>query len=206
MIVADAPGPIRVFGAVRGRVADVAPLLAGLEAFDPKVVGVGLSFDEMTGLTDHFAGRPFEPVVPVTGNETAEIGGLVRFGEVRLPHPAYVGVLEWAKARSVPVEPLEPSDETYATLFATHIGYVELVGRTLRERRLARGPPDAPTADEFAIRWDREVARGKGSRAFIAAREAHVATEAHRLAERSGRTAVVVDRERFDGVLAALRA
>lgn len=199
-----AGGDFLVVGAVRGLLADVSPVIARLESFAPRAVGVGLSFDEMTGLNEHFVRRAYEPLVPLTPHETAEVQGLSRHGEVRVPHPTYVGVLEWAADRSLPVEALEPSDERYATLFTQHIGYFELVRRTLRERRLARSPPERPDADAYAVAWDTTLSEGRGSRAFLRAREETVAAGARRLAARAGRTALVVDRERFDGVVAAL--
>lgn len=199
-------GEILVAGAVRGHWGDVAPLLGRLATFAPRGVGLGVSFDELTSLNDHFADRPFEPLVPLTSAETAEVLGLSRFGEVRVPSPAYVSVLEWAHAQAVPVEALDLSDEQYALLFAEHISYIELVRRTLRERRLTRAPPDAGSADEYVVRWDRSLASGRGSQAFLSARARAVGAAARRLTDRVGRAAVVVDRERFDAVVGELRA
>ena len=199
-------GEYLVLGAVRGVVRDVEPIVAKVEAFGPRAVGLGLSFEEMTGLNDHFVHRAYEPLVPLTRTETAELYGLSRLAEVRVPHPAFVRVLEWARDRSVPVEALDPSDESYTALFTENIGYFELVRRTLNERRLTRRPPEATTPDDYALKWESGVAAGRGSRRFLAAREATIVTGARRLATRNGRVAVVVDRERFDGVAAGLRA
>ncbi len=199
-------GELLVAGAVRGHFGDVPRLIDRLAAFDPRGIGLGLSFDELTGLTDHFADRPFEPLVPLTSTETAEVLGLSRFGEVRIPNPAYVGILEWAHARQIPVEALDLPDDQFAQLFTEHIGYVELVRRTLRERRLTRSAPEAASADEFAVRWDETLSRGRGSRTFVTARSRALGAAARRLAARVGRAAVVVDRERFAAVVAELKA
>jgi hypothetical protein len=199
-------GEYLVLGAVRGVVRDVEPLVAKIELFGPRAVGLGISFEEMTGLNDHFVHRASEPLVPLTRTETAELHGLSRLAEVRVPHPAFVRVLEWAQDRAVPVEALDPSDEGYTTLFTENIGYFELVRRTLNERRLTRRPPDSSTPDDYAVQWEKAIAAGRGSRRFLAAREATIVTGARRLAARQGRVAVVVDRERFDGVAAGLRA
>ncbi len=199
-------GEFLVVGAVRGLASEVTPLMARLEAFQPDVVGLGISFDELTGLTDHFVGRSSEPLVPLTGAETAEVKGLSRFGEVRVPNPACIEVLEWARARGTRVEPLDPSDETYATMFTDHISYFELVRRTLRERRLTRAPPAASTAEEFATTWHRSMSGGRGSKSFDAARDAALVENARRLSGQARRIAIVVDRERYDSVLARLPA
>jgi hypothetical protein len=203
-VIDRSPSACLLVGAVRGRVDDVARVLEKLDDFAPERLGAGLSFDELTGLTDHFVHRSSEPLITLTTSETAEVLGLAKFGEVRVPHPAYVAVLEWAADRGLRVEPLEPSDESYATMFTDHISYVELVRRTLRERQLTRRPPTAATADEYALKWEATVATGRGSRSFLAAREGALAEGAERLLARGGRIAVVVDRERFEGVRARL--
>lgn len=195
-----------VAGAVRGHYPEVGTLLDHLRAFAPRGVGLGISFDELTGLHDHFVQRPAEPLVPLTATETAELLGLARFGEVRVPNPAYLAVLEWAHGETVPVEALEVSDEQYSQLFGDHISYLELVGRTLRERRLTRAPPAAKSADDYALRWEGSVARGGGSQRFLAARTEAIGSAARRLANRFGRVAIVVDRERFDAVVGILRS
>ena len=192
MIHASVPGPtpLLLAGPVRGLVTEVPPLLASLEGYRPAAVGVGLSPEELAGLTEHFAGRAAEPLVPLTETETAEVRGLCRFGEVRIPNPSVVALLEWAEGAGVPVEGLDPSDEDYAGLFTEHVGYLELVGRTLRERRLTRTPPTAATADEFAVRWHGSVGDGRGSQALADARDRAFARSALALVSRAGRVAL----------------
>jgi hypothetical protein len=189
---------------VRGLAAEVAPLLTELESYSPEAVGLGLSAAEMRGLNDYFVVSEAEPVVPLTTTEASEVRGLSRFGEVRVPNPAFVELLGWAQAREIPVEPLDPSDDRTANLFTEHIGYVELVRRTVKERAVSRNPPTPSTADEFALAWDRQVAGGRGSRNFARARDIHLVRGAQRLGAGRSRVAVVVDRERFELVRALL--
>jgi len=193
-------GPILLVAPVRGVTTEADRAVAALESFAPEAVGLGLSDEELRGLTDYFVLSEAEPIVPLTPAETSEVRGLVRFGEVRVPNPSFVRVLAWGRARPVPVEPLDPSDERSASLFAEHIGYVELVRRTVREHRVARSPPSPSTPDEYALAWDREVAPGRGSRAFARARDRHLVRGVARLAQGRSRVAVVVDRERFEPV------
>ena len=183
---------------VRGLAAEVPPLLAALEAYGPEAVGAGLSSDEMRGLNEYFVVAEAEPIVPLTSTETSEVRGLSRFGEVRVPNPTFVELLRWAEPRGIPVEALDPSDDHTASLFTAHIGYVELVRRTVRERAVSRRPPTASTPDEFALEWDRTVAGGRGSRDFARARDRQLVRGAQRIGQGRSRIAVVVDRERFD--------
>jgi hypothetical protein len=194
----------QIIGAVRGFAPDVDPVVRAVERFRPGAVGLGLSTEEVRGLTDHFLDTDREPVVPLTGTELAEIRGLSKFGEVRVPNPSALALLAWAKARAVPVEPLDPSDDRYATLFAENIGYLELVRRTVRERALTRAPPDAETADEYALTWERSVGRGRSSVRFATARDTVLVQGAGRLGRRFPRVTLLVDRERFSRVDALL--
>jgi len=191
---------ILLLAPVRGLTSEVAWVLSSLDQFAPARVGLGLSGDELRSLHDYFVASDAEPVVPLTANETSEVRGLVRFGEVRVPNPSFVEVLRWARSRGVPVEPLDPDDEHTASLFAQHIGYFELVRRTVRERRVARSPPTPSTPDEYALAWDAQIASGRGSRGFAGARDQFLVDRLPSLAADRPPLAVVVDRERFDSV------
>ena len=199
-----APGDLLLVGSVRGLELESPPVLRALEGFAPDAVGVGLSEEELRGLREYFVTSEAEPVVPLTTNESGEVRGLVRFGVVRVPNPTFVDLLGWAAARELPVAPLDPSEDRSADLFAEHIGYVELVRRTVRERAVGRNPPAPSSADEFALAWDRQVAGGRGSRAFARSRDDHLVRAARELGAGRARIAVVVDRERFPSVRALL--
>ncbi len=194
------PGDILLLAPVRGLASESAKAVREIDAFGPDVLGVGASPEELRSLVEYFVRADAEPVVPLTSNETSEVRGLVRFGEVRVPNPSIVEALRFAAVRGLPVEPLDPGDESSASMFAEHIGYVELVRRTVRERRVARNPPSPSSPDEFALAWDAQVGGGAGSKRFAQARDRHLARAAHRIAETHRRCAVLVDRERFDSV------
>ncbi|MFI5413491.1 MAG: hypothetical protein ACHQ0I_02740 [Candidatus Lutacidiplasmatales archaeon] len=196
---ASTPGLLLV-APVRGLASEASRVLSALESFAPARVGLGLSSDELRSLRDYFVVADAEPVVPLTANETSEVRGLVRFGEVRVPNPSFVEVLRWGTARGVPLEPLDPDDDRAAALFAEHIGYFELVRRTVRERRVARSPPTPSTPDEFALAWDREISPGRGSHDFAEARDRHLVDRIPSLRLDGRSLAVVVDRERFDSI------
>lgn len=202
MIAAGIPGRpgILLVGAVRGYAPEVPEVLAALERFEPVAIGVGLSEEELQGLAEYFSSADAEEVVPLTEGERQEVAGLTRYGEVRVPSPAYIAILEWAQHRRITVSPLDASDVGAADMFTRHIGYIELVRRTLREHRLGRKPPPAPGPDEYAIAWDRTLASGRGSRAFLNERDTFLAAAALELAAAHVRVGIVVDRERFDPV------
>ena len=197
-------GSVTVLGPVRGLVSEATSVRSRLEANRPAALGIAISTDEMDGVREYFVGAPTEPVVPLAPTEAAEIRGLARYGEVSVPNPSVLTALRWADAASVPVSALDPDDDQYATWFAGSIGYFELVRRTLRERRLGKRPPEAPTADAFALAWSDTIDHGSGSRRLRARRDEAVVEGVAKLRARYPSVGVVVDRERFDGVVELL--
>jgi hypothetical protein len=193
-----------LLGPVRGLATEAASVTASLDSFAPESLGVSVSPEELRGFVDYFLGASAEPFVPLTSTEVNEVRGLCRFGEVRVPNPSVLAALEWSRARSLPVAPLDPGEEEAAALFTEHIGYLELVRRTVRERKLGREPPRPSSADAFALAWDRSANPGRGSRRLSQAREALFARAVERLGQGRGRVAALVDRERFAGVVARL--
>ena len=192
--------PVVLFGPVRGLEGEAFQLVEAIAALAPDAVGLGLSPEEMRGLVTYFVEAEAEPFVPLTGPESSEVRGLVRFGAVRVPNPSFVEVLRWAAATGTWVGGLDPNDERSASLFTENIGYLELVRRPVAERRVTRAPPTPSTPDEFALSWDRASGKGRGSQAFARARDGHFVREAAELTRTRGRVALVVDRERFDSV------
>jgi hypothetical protein len=208
VITARIPGSgnLLLLAPVRGLVSEAPTVVTALDRHAADAVGLGVSPEELRGFVEYFVRSTADPVVPLTSAERSEVRGLVRFGEVSVPNPSFLATLRWAAARAVPAEGLDPGEDETATLFAENIGYLELVRRTVRERNVARNPPAPDTPDEFAISWDRHVARGRGSRRFAEARDLAFVRSARRLATGHARVAVLVDRERFDNVQALFAA
>jgi hypothetical protein len=197
-------GNFLLLAPVRGLASEAPAVVRAIEGHAADVVGLGTSPEELGGLVEYFVRSSAEPVVPLTSAERSEVRGLVRFGEVGVPNPSFLEVLRWGYAHGVPAEALDPNEDRTASLFAENIGYLELVRRTVRERSVSRNPPAPTSPDEFALQWDRQVAGGRGSREFAAARDRYLVRSSRRLALDHSRVAIVVDRERFDGVRALL--
>lgn len=124
--------------------------------------------------------------------------GLARISEVQVPAPALLGAVDWATRGGRPVFGVDPPEDSYAEMFAAHIGYFELVRRTLRERQLVKRPPDVETADEYALAWDRTMQPGAGSERLARARDEFAVGRVRELGQEYPKVALVVDRERFD--------
>lgn len=200
MIAEHLSGPptVLLIGSVRGLTDEVAPVLEKLQEFNPAAVAVSLAPEEAETLAQYFVGTRTEPIVPLSASEASHAVGLARIAEVQVPAPALLGAVEWATRGGRPVVGVDPPEDTYAEMFAAHIGYFELVRRTLRERNLVKRPPKVASADEYALTWDRTMQPGAGSARLAQAREEFAADRVRRLGRTYPHVAVVVDRERFD--------
>lgn len=208
MIAERLPGrpAVLLIGSVRGLPDEVLPIRQELTSFDPGAVAVSLSPEEATTLAQYFVDTPTEPLVPLSASEAAHAVGLARIAEVQVPAPALLGAVAWATERGRPVVGVDPPEDSYAEMFAAHIGYLELVRRTLRERRLVRQPPGGPTADDYALAWDRSMRPGAGSERLAGARDDFAADQVRELGAAHGTVALVADRERFEAFRRRLRS
>jgi hypothetical protein len=195
---------ILLIGSVRGLTDEVPSIRQQLEAFDPSAVAVSLSPEEATTLAEYFVGTATEPLVPLSASESSHAVGLARIAEVQVPAPALLGAVEWATRHQRPVVGVDPPEDTYAEMFAAHIGYLELVRRTLRERKLLKQPPQVESADEYALTWERTMQPGSGSQRLSRARDEFAAAQVRGMGGSHSRVAVVADRERFDSFRKAL--
>lgn len=191
-------GATVLYGVVRGLESEVAPLVAAIDAFRPSAIALGIPEADAHAITEYFVGTSAEPLVPLTEQESAEAVALSRFGDVRVPHPAFRSLLEWGRDHDVPVVGADPADEEFAGLFTAHIGYVDLVRRTVSERRLRRSPPESSTPEGLVLAWDRALSKGHGSARFAEARDRATARVVTDLRTTHARVAAVVDRERFE--------
>jgi hypothetical protein len=193
---AGAP-PLLVLGVVRGVVAEVPPMTAQLERFRPTRLALALGAEEMASYTEQFVRGRSDPFAPLLSTETAEVLALARFGEVEVPHAAFIEGVRWAGRQGVPVEAVDPDEEQYADMFAHHIGYWELVRRTVRERSLTRSPPAADSPDDFVLRWAGRVGKGRASRRFERERTELTCRQVRALQGANERVALIIDRERI---------
>jgi hypothetical protein len=205
---AERPSPLLLIGAVRGLEEEGEGVERELTSFAPQTVLLGLSPEEVHALSEHFLPQGCEPWVPLSKAEMAYARGLSRFGRVRLPSPSFVAALRWADAHGATVEGVEPSDDSYSALFVQHLGYFDLLRRTLGERSLTNDPPNADDAETYAEQWEARSEKGAGSRRLSEARARHVSEELRRFrgtplkdtsasASLKNRSALVVDVERF---------
>jgi hypothetical protein len=166
-------------------------------AFGPDAVALGVSPEELEGLEEYLdaSGDPPTP----EPDRYAE--GLAQFGPISLPPPSLLTAASAARERGVPLEALDLPEETYTETFTDEVSTWQLFWNTRREKKLARNPPDAASARDYAMAWDRERRKSDGLARLEAKRELHMASRLRDLAADNDRVLAVVETARVDGIV-----
>lgn len=168
-----------------------------LGAFDPDAVALGVSPSELDGLHEYLAASGDPP----TPEPDRYAQGLAEFGAISLPPPCLLAAARAARAREIPLEPLDLPEEAYTETFTDQVSTWQLFWNTRREKKLARDPPDVASAREYALAWDEERRRSDGLAHLEAKREVHMAETLRDVADRHHRVLVVVETPRAAGLV-----
>lgn len=211
-------GRVSVLATVQGLVSEADAVREAFRRVAPSAMALNVSPEGLVGLRNAREEGPQPIGVEGWGDEgeeydaadalsDAEIGygvALEQWGKVRLPPPCLMVALELADEEDVPAFGVDLDDKRYEDIFVDHVGLFSLWRYGRRARKLARRPPMAASAREFAVRWDEALARIGGYGKVERAREAQIADASVRLAERYDRVLVLVDVARAPGVVAEL--
>lgn len=192
---------LRLVGIVVGLVEEADRIETLVEGSAPDRLALGISPGELATLEAMVAGEVEEEVAPSTSDvDEAYARHLSRFGAVRLPPPAYVRAVEIAAEQDLPVRPLDLDEEAFTETYTDHVGVLDLIRKSRRERRLAKHGVEADDAAEFADRWEARLLEIKGLRRVEEAREGHMARRLEAVCSTPGRVLAIVDRVRRPGV------
>ena len=130
---------------------------------------------------------------------------LKEFGEIDVPVPAYCALIDACAEHSVPLVPLDMDDEVFSELYCNTVTALEL----LREQKLAakglKMTFDLSSPESFAAAWDAHVNTVKGFRKMSEFREEFIADRIKELSSGKERILVVVEYERFPGIVERLK-
>ncbi|HET6399417.1 MAG TPA: hypothetical protein VFH47_07685 [Candidatus Thermoplasmatota archaeon] len=192
-----------VLGTVAGLEAEGARVRQAAEAHDPQAVGLGVPPEDIATL-DQLAGRPLPEDAAPDVQQAHLLRLLERFGPVRLPSADLEAAHAYARARGLPLLPLDLDDEAHARLFTQRIGIRHIVAQNFTQKRLLRQAfGDARDAWDLSERFDRQLHRG-AFRALEEERERHMAAELRTACAAHRRVLAVLPHPRMQGVVQRL--
>jgi hypothetical protein len=194
------PSTITVLPVVKGLVSEAETVSKAFSDVRPDAIGVSISREELDGLRNREDYDRYEP----SDLEIIYQAFLERFGEVRLPPPAWVRALEISEKESRAIVPLDMNDQVYTEAYCSKVSTTDMIRESFFARRATGKKFDLSGPAAFAVSWDRSVNRASGFRELEEAREKHMADALRNLCRRYRSILAVVECERSDGVLASL--
>jgi len=186
---------------VKGLVSEEETVREAIELSSPEAVAVSISKEELAALAVEADYEKYE----LSELEEAYASGLKTFGEVRVPPPCFVEARSESARRGLPIFPLDMNDEMYTEAYCANVRTLEMLGSSRMAGRMSRKSFDVSGPHEFVKDWDSKVNR-KGFRKLEEAREAHMAKALRNLLTKHSTVLAIIETERADGVMAALRA
>lgn len=192
---------VHILPVVRGLPSEGETVRRAIETTRPAVVALSIGPEELETLRT-YGGKPLGPE---NFEEEIYVAGLSAWETPMKPPPCFSAAIRSADARGVRVEGIDMDEVLYTDTYVECVSALELVFQGRMERRLRKKRFRATTPREFVLEWDAEVNRSPGFRRLQARREAFFAARLRDLSS-AGRILAVIEVERAEGVLAALRA
>lgn len=199
-------GEVVLLATVQGLVSEAARVRENLARESPQALALGVAPEAAAQLLKYEPDPEVDLFEDLPDHDYVYSHKLAEFGDVALPPP---DLLEAARASAevgISLYGVDMPEEAYEETFTREVSTLGFLRYGRIQRRLARRPPKAPTAEEFSLKWDAAIRRVRGIARVEALREQHMAAQARALADKVGGVVLlVVDRPRADGIAAALR-
>jgi hypothetical protein len=187
---------VTILPVVKGLVSEGDGVAKAYDEIRPDVIALSISREELAGLRNREDYDKYEP----SDLEIVYQAFLEKFGEVRLPPPAYVIALELSETKGTPIVPLDMSDEVYTEAYCDNVSTGDMIKESFFARRATGKQYDLSSPAAFAISWDKRVNKAKGFRELELARERHMAAALRNLSRNYHNILALVECERAEGV------
>lgn len=192
---------IAVLPVVKGLVSEAEAVSSAFSEVRPEAIAVSISREELDALRKREDYELYEP----SDLEIIYQAFLERWGEVRIPPPAFVRAMEIAEREDLAIIPLDMNDQVYTEAYCDKVSTTDMIRESMFARRATGKQYDLSSPAAFAVSWDRRV-NFSGFRELEDAREGHMAGALSNLSRRYRSVLAVIEVERCDGVLARLGA
>ncbi len=193
-----------VIPVVRGLESNKKRIIDEMETITPDIIALSVSPEELDGLL-HLKEIDVSDFA-LSDYEEMYVKNLQRYSRVVFPPPAYTESTRYGTERRIPLASLDVSERNFSELYVSLVSTQDLILHSLRKKKLKKKRFDAEGAEDFALRWDREVNGLPGFRKMAERREEYMARRIAKLSEKYGRIAAVVEVERAEGVMARLKS
>lgn len=191
---------------------DIIPIIKGLVSEKQKVIDALSSKDYETagvcwGIEEIEAVRRR---AEITGdNETNDLDivylyKLKTFGEIDMPDPSFTYIVDEFSKKDVAVIPLDMSDDEFAEAYCNEVSTLDFLKENKIVKKAMKKEFSTSSPEEFIIEWDALINEVRGYRKMNLVKERFVASQIRDIAKYRRNALVLVDYERFDGIMSIL--
>ncbi len=191
---------------------DIIPIIKGLVSEKQKVV------DALSSKNYETAGvcwgiEEIEAVrrrAEITGdNETNDLDivylyKLKTFGDVDMPDPSFTYIIDEFSKKDVAVIPLDMSDDEFAEAYCNEVSTLDFLKENKIIKKAMKKEFSTSSPEEFITEWDALINEVKGYRKMNLVKERFVASQIKDIAKYRRNALVLVDYERFEGIMSIL--
>ena len=192
---------------------DIIPIIKGLVSEKEKVIEA-LSKKEYETAGVSWGIEEIEAVrrrEEITGdNETNDIDiiylyKLKEFGDVNMPDPAFTYVVDEFSKKGVSVIPLDMADQEFAEAYCNEVSTLDFLRENKIVKKMMKKEFTTSSPEEFMMEWDSLINEVKGYRKMNKVKERFVAEQIKDLAKYRKNALVLVEYERYEGILSIIR-
>ena len=192
---------------------DIIPVIKGLISEKDKVIDA-LSKKEYETAGVSWGIEEIEAVRKrdeITGdNETNDLDivylyKLKAFGDVDMPDPAFTYVVDEFSKRNVSVIPLDMSDDEFAEAYCREVSTFDFLKENKIVAKAMKREFDTSSPENFIREWDALINEVKGYRKMNIVKEEFIAEQILDIAKYRKNALILVDYERFDGIMSILK-
>lgn len=192
---------IDIIPIIKGLISEKDKVAEALSSKDYDSAGVSWGIEEIEAVR-----RRDE----ITGdNETNDLDvvylyKLKTFGDVDMPDPAFTYLIDEFSRTGKSVIPLDMSDDEFAEAYCNEVSTFDFLKEGKIVKKAMKREFDTSSPETFIKEWDSLINEVKGYRKMNVLKEEFIAKQIRDVARYRKNALILVDYERFDGIMALL--
>ena len=193
---------IDIIPIIKGLVSEREKVIEALSKKEYETAGVSWGIEEIEAVRKRDE---------ITGdNETNDIDiiylyKLKEFGDVDMPDPAFTYVVDEFSKKGISVIPLDMADQEFAEAYCNEVSTLDFLRENKIVKKMMKREFTTSSPEEFMMEWDSLINEVKGYRKMNKVKERFVAEQIMDLAKYRRSALVLVEYERYEGILSIIR-
>ena len=183
---------------IKGLVSETEKVKDAISKKDYETAGISWGIEEIEAVR-----RRNE----ITGdNETNDLDvvylyKLKTFGDVGMPDPAFTYAVDHFSEKDVSVIPLDMSDDEFAEAYCREVSTLDFLKENRIVSKAMKREFDTSSPEAFIMEWDSLINEVKGYRKMNRVKEEFIADQIKDVAKYRRNVLILVDYERFNGIM-----